>query len=50
MSGLQLLLTQPLFTNPGSTRNVLLFPVAELNSVLPMLEHQGLKIEHLYDY
>ena len=50
MPNLQLLLAQPSLTNPGKTRNVLLFRVTELNSVLPILEHQGLKIEHLYDY
>ena len=50
MPNLQLLLTQPLLTDPGNTRNVLLCRVAELHTVLPMLEHQGLKIEHLYDY
>jgi hypothetical protein len=47
---LQLLLAQPLLTEPGSKRNVLLCRVAELHNVLPNLEHQGLKIEHLYDY
>ena len=50
MPNLQLLLAQPLLTNPDNRRNVLLCRVAELNSVLPMLEHQGLKIEHLYDF
>lgn len=50
MPNLQLLLAQPLLTEPGNTRNVLLCRVAELHNVLPMLEHQGLKIEHLYDY
>jgi hypothetical protein len=47
---LQSLLAQPLLTSPGNTRNVLLCRVAELHIVLPMLEHQGLKIEHIYDY
>jgi hypothetical protein len=50
MPNLQLLLAQPLLTNPGNTRNVVLCRVAELNSVLPVLEHQGLTIEHLYDF
>ena len=50
MPNLQLLLAQPLLTGPDNKRNVLLYSVAELNIVLPMLEHQGLKIEHLYDY
>jgi len=47
---LQLLLAQPLLTVPGNTRNVLLCHVAELHIVVPMLEHQGLRIEHIYDY
>jgi hypothetical protein len=50
MPNLQLLLAQPLLTDPGNTRNVLLCQVAELHTVLPVLERQGLKIEHLYDY
>ena len=47
---LQLLLSQPLLTEPGNKRNVLLGRVVELHNVLPVLERQGLKIEHLYDY
>jgi hypothetical protein len=47
---LQLLLAQPLLSNPGNTRIVLLCRVPELHDTLPVLEHQGLKIEHLYDY
>jgi hypothetical protein len=47
---LKLLLAQPLLTNPGNTRNVLLCRVTELHAILPMLENQGLKIEHIYDY
>lgn len=50
MPNLQLLIAQPLLASPSNTRNVLLCRVAELNTVLPMLEHQGLKVEHLYDY
>ena len=46
----QLLLAQPLLTDPGNTRIVLLCRVPELHNTLPMLEHQGVKIEHLYDY
>jgi hypothetical protein len=49
-SGLQLLLAQPLLTIPGKTRVVLLCRVAELHSALPLLEADGLVIEHLYDY
>jgi len=47
---LQLLLAQPLLASPGNTRDVFLCRVADLHIVLPMLEHQGLKIEHIYDY
>jgi hypothetical protein len=47
---LQLLLAQPLLTDPGNTRIVLLCRVPELHNTLPELQHQGLKIEHLYDY
>jgi hypothetical protein len=47
---LQLLMAQPLLTNPSNLRNVLLCQVTELHAVLPMLEKQGLKIEHIYDY
>ena len=50
MPNVQLLLAQPLLSDPGNTRNVLLCRVAEIHTVLPTLEHQGLKIEHLYDY
>ena len=46
----QLLLAQPLLTDPSNTRVVLLCRVPELHNTLPMLEQQGLKIEHLYDY
>jgi hypothetical protein len=45
-----LLLAQPLLTNPGKARVVLLCRVPELSSVLPLLEADGLVIEHLYDY
>jgi hypothetical protein len=46
----QMLLAQPWLTNPGNSRIVLLCRVPELHNILPMLEHQGVKIEHLYDY
>jgi hypothetical protein len=48
--GLQLLLTQPLLTSPGRARVVLLCRVPELSSALPLLQADGLVIEHLYDY
>ncbi len=47
---LQVLLMQPLLTNPGKTRVILLCPVPELDTALPRLEADGLMIEHLYDY
>jgi hypothetical protein len=47
---LQLLLSQPLIVNPDNTRSVLLCRVSDLPTILPLLESQGLKIEHLYDY
>jgi hypothetical protein len=47
---LQVLLVQPLLTNPGKTRAILLIPVPELHTALPRLEADGLVIEHLYDY
>jgi len=47
---LQVLLAQPILSEPGKTRNVLLCRVTELHNVLPMLERQGVTIEHLYDY
>jgi hypothetical protein len=46
---LQLLLAQPMLTDPAKTRDVFLCPVSELHLLLPLLERQGLKIEHLYD-
>lgn len=50
LPNLQLLLAQPLLTDTGNKRNVLLCRVTELHTVLPALENQGLKIEHIYDY
>jgi hypothetical protein len=47
---LQVLLLQPLLTNPGKTRVILLCPVPALQTALPRLEADGLMIEHLYDY
>jgi hypothetical protein len=47
---LQLLLSQPTLTDQSKTRAVLLGKVSDLHQVLPLLERQGLMIEHLYDY
>jgi hypothetical protein len=49
-SNVQLLLKQPIFTGQGRTRAVLLVRVSDLNEALGSLEHQGVKLEHLYDY
>ena len=47
---LQLLLAQPLLTDRAKTRVVLLCPVSNLHLLLPLLERQGISIEHIYDY
>jgi hypothetical protein len=47
---LQLLLAQPVLTDRAKSRAVFLCPVSELPLLLPLLERQGLKIEHIYDY
>jgi hypothetical protein len=47
---LQLLLAQPMLTDRSRTRAVFLCPVSELHLLLPLLELQGLRIEHIYDY
>ena len=47
---MQELLSQPLLTESGKTRVVLLTRVESLHETLPLLEQQGLAIEHLYDY
>ena len=47
---LQLLVAQPMLTDRAKTRVVLLCPVSSLHLVLPMLERQGISIEHIYDY
>lgn len=49
-NNLQLLLSEPLLTDTNKTRAVLLGKVSELHEVLPLLEQQGLVLEHLYDY
>lgn len=49
-SNIQLLIAQPILTNRRRTRAVVLARVADLDEILPLLERQGLSIEHLYDY
>jgi len=46
----QALIARPLLTGSGNSRVVLLCRVPELHTTLRILERQGLKIEHLYDY
>ncbi len=47
---LQLLLAQPMLTDQAKTRVVLLCPVSSLHLVIPLLQHGGLTMEHIYDY
>jgi hypothetical protein len=47
---LQVLLAQPMLTNQGKVRVVLVAKVPELDQTLPLLKQQRLEIEHLYDY
>ena len=46
----QVLLAQPLLTNPTKKRVVVLCRVSDLQITLPQLKAEGLEIEHLYDY
>lgn len=47
---LQTLLAQPILTQPGKMRVVLLGRVEDLHQTIPLLEKQGLALEHIYDY
>jgi hypothetical protein len=49
-AGTQMLLSQPIRSQPGQTRVLLLCRVAELHTVLPALERDAVRLEHLYDY
>jgi hypothetical protein len=49
-ANVEMLLAQPLLTEEGKTRAVLLARVGELHEVVPWLEQQGVTVEHLYDY
>jgi hypothetical protein len=46
----QLVLSQPLLTDPSRKRVAILTKVSSLDQVLPHCQSQGLLIEHLYDY
>lgn len=50
LPGTQILLSQPIPSQPGHTRVLLLCRVAELHTVLPALECDAVQLEHLYDY
>ena len=46
----RLLFTQPLLTQPGRQRVVLVVPVARLGETLRVLAEGGHELEHVYDY
>ena len=46
----EVLLKEPLLTNPGATRIAVKAPVESLHTVLADLTRQGITIERLYDY
>jgi hypothetical protein len=50
LPGTQLILAQPLLTNPTAKRVAILTPVSRLDQVLTQYQSQHVKIEHLYDY
>jgi hypothetical protein len=49
-ANLQLLFSQPMLTNRSKTRAVLVAKVSHLHQIVPLLQQQGVMIEHLYDY
>jgi hypothetical protein len=49
-SDTQVMIRQPIITQPGKEREVLVIPVAKLASVLRGLRAQGLTLEHIFDY
>jgi hypothetical protein len=46
----EVMIRQPIITQPGKEREVLVIPVAKLASVLRGLRAQGLTLEHIFDY
>jgi hypothetical protein len=44
------MIRQPIITQPGKEREVLIIPVTKLASVLRGLSTQGLTLEHIFDY
>jgi hypothetical protein len=49
-SDTEVMIRQPIITQPGKEREVLVIPVTKLASVLRGLSAQGLKLEHIFDY
>lgn len=49
-AGTEVMIRQPIITQPGREREVLMTPVATLASVLRGLTAQGLTLEHIFDY
>jgi hypothetical protein len=46
----EVMIRQPIITQPGKEREVLVIPVTKLASVLRGLSAQGLAVEHIFDY
>jgi hypothetical protein len=46
----EVMIRQPIITQPGKEREVLVIPVTKLASVLRGLRAQGLTLEHIFDY
>ena len=46
----EVMIRQPIITQPGKEREVLVIPVTNLASVLRGLSAQGLTLEHIFDY
>jgi hypothetical protein len=49
-SDTEVMIRQPIITQPGKEREVLVIPVTKLASVLRGLSAQGLTVEHIFDY
>lgn len=49
-SDTEVMIRQPIITQPGKEREVLVIPVTKLAAVLRGLSAQGLTLEHIFDY
>lgn len=49
-SDTEVMIRQPIITQPGKEREVLVIPVTKLAAVLRELSAQGLTLEHIFDY